>query len=123
MAPPDSEDLTTPAALALPSLDEKVANRKANKKAYMLLTLSISPNDIVTYDAIQTAVTAELPNGCAKTAWQNLSDIYQPATKTEQHELEQQFSRCELKEESENPACRAVAGQEHAPQRKKLPKR
>ena len=102
-SPPDSEDLTTPAALALPSLDEKVANRKANKKAYMLLTLSISPNDIVTYDAIQTAVTTELPDGCAKTAWRNICDIYQPATKTEQHELEQQFSRCELKDESENP--------------------
>jgi hypothetical protein len=49
----------------------------------MLLTLSISPHDIITYDAIQTAVTVDLPNGCAKKAWQNLCDIYQPATKTE----------------------------------------
>jgi Reverse transcriptase (RNA-dependent DNA polymerase) len=103
VSPADTEDLTSAAALALPSIDEKIANRKANKKAYMLLTLSISPNDNITYDAIQTAVTIDLPNGCAKTAWQNLSDIYQPATKTEQHELEQQFSRCELKEASENP--------------------
>jgi hypothetical protein len=103
VAPADSEDLTTPAALALPSIEEKVANRKANKKAYMLLTLSISPNNNITYDAIQTAVTIDLPNGCAKTAWQNLCDIYQPATKTEQHELDQQFSCCEIKDESEKP--------------------
>jgi hypothetical protein len=96
-------DLTTAASLALPNIAEMVANRMANKKAYMILTLSISPNDNKTYDAIQTAVTIDLPNVCAKTAWQNLSDFYQPATKTEQHELEQQFPRCELKEESENP--------------------
>jgi hypothetical protein len=38
VAPADSEDLTTQEALALPSIVEKVANRKANKKAYMLLT-------------------------------------------------------------------------------------
>jgi hypothetical protein len=42
--------------------------RVANTKAYMLLSLCISPNDTITFNAIKNAVTQELLSGDAKQA-------------------------------------------------------
>jgi hypothetical protein len=63
--------------------------RKQNGKAYMLLNQSISPSDTITFYAVQSAVTTELPSGDAKQAWKNICEIDQTATKADQHDLEQ----------------------------------
>jgi hypothetical protein len=73
--------------------------REQNGKAYMLLSLSISPSDTITINA----VTADLPSGDAKQAWNNICEINQPATKADQHDLEQQFNHCILQDETQNP--------------------
>jgi hypothetical protein len=52
-----------------------------------LLTLSVT--DPISYEAIQNATTADLPDGDAKKAFTNLCNIFKPVTKTEQHDLEQ----------------------------------
>jgi hypothetical protein len=54
----------------------------------MLLSLSISPSDTITFNAVQNAVLTELPSGDAKQAWKNICEINHPATKTNQHDLE-----------------------------------
>jgi hypothetical protein len=77
--------------------------RVANTKAYMLLSLCISPNDAITFNAIQNAVTQELPSIDAKQAWTDICEINQPATRADQHDLEQQFNHCVLQDDCQNP--------------------
>jgi hypothetical protein len=77
--------------------------RKQNGKAYMLLSLSISPSDTITFNAVQNAVSAYIPSGDVKQAWKNIFEINQPATKSDQHDLEQQFNHCVLQDETQNP--------------------
>jgi hypothetical protein len=76
-------------------------HRNQNDKAYMLLTLSIT--DPITFEAIQNALTTDLPGEDAKQAWKNICNIYQPSTNTEKHALEQQFYQCILSDENMNP--------------------
>jgi hypothetical protein len=40
--------------------------RQQNGKAYMLLSLCISPSDTITFNAVQNAISTELPSGDAK---------------------------------------------------------
>ena len=54
----------------------KEALRKANELAYSMLTLACT--DEVTMHIITSAVTALLPSGCARTAWQNLEQLHKP---------------------------------------------
>jgi hypothetical protein len=49
--------------------------RKQNGKAYMLLSLSISPSDTITLNAVQNAFTTELPSGDAKQSWKIICEI------------------------------------------------
>jgi hypothetical protein len=58
----------------------------------MLLSRCISPFDTITFSAVQNATTDELYSGDAKEAWNNICKINQPATKEDQHDLEQQFN-------------------------------
>jgi hypothetical protein len=50
-------------------------------------------SDTTTFGAVQNATTADLPTGDAKLAWKNVCDIFQPATKADLHDLEQQFNQ------------------------------
>jgi hypothetical protein len=74
-----------------------------NGKAYMLLSLSISPSDTLTFNAVQNAVSTELPSGDAKQAWKNICETNQPTAKENQHGLEQHFHHCVLQDERQNP--------------------
>jgi hypothetical protein len=65
--------------------------RKQNGLVYILLSLSNSTSDTVTFNAVQNAESTELSSGDAKHAWKNICEINQPATKVDQHDLEQQF--------------------------------
>jgi hypothetical protein len=56
--------------------------------------LTISVKDATGFQAIRNAVTDDLPNGCARTAWKNLIRIFQPKTTTQKYELEQAFNDC-----------------------------
>jgi hypothetical protein len=47
-----------------------------NSKAYMLLSLCIIASDSLTFEAIQNAVTDDLPTADAKFTWQNICAIY-----------------------------------------------
>jgi transposase InsO family protein len=100
------ENVVAPAAAAVldpnvPAEATELLLRAQNKKAYMLLTLSIT--DKVSYDAIINANTTELPSGDAKLAWSHLVDMHQPTTRTELHNLEQQFHQCRLRSITKNP--------------------
>ena len=75
--------------------------RNQNTKAYMFLTICIT--DAITFEAVQNAVTDNLPTGDAKLAWKNICNINQPVTASEQHDLEQQFYQCTLADEHTNP--------------------
>jgi hypothetical protein len=52
---------------------------------------------------VQNATTDELPKGDAKKAWEDICVFNQPATKADQHDLEQQFNHCVLQDETQNP--------------------
>jgi hypothetical protein len=80
-----------------------IEGRKQNGKAYMLLGLSTSPSDTITFNAAQNAVSADLPSGDAKQSWKNINEVNQPATKADLHDLEQQFNHCVLKDETQKP--------------------
>jgi hypothetical protein len=69
----------------------------------MLLSLSISPSDTITINAIQNAATTNLPSADTKQAWKYICEINQLATKADQHDFEQQFNHCILQDESQNP--------------------
>jgi hypothetical protein len=69
----------------------------------MLLSLCISPNDTITFNAIQNSVTLQRPSSDAKQAWKNICEINQPATRADQHDLEQQLNHCVLWDDSQNP--------------------
>jgi hypothetical protein len=56
-----------------PKTDKDAINaRTQNAKTYMLLSLSISPTDTVTFGAVQNATIEELPTGDAKKSWKYL---------------------------------------------------
>jgi hypothetical protein len=57
-----------------------------NGKAYMLLSLSISPSDSITFNAVQNPLSDRLPLGDTKQAWKNIYEINQLATKADQDE-------------------------------------
>jgi hypothetical protein len=69
----------------------------------MLLSLCISASDTINFNAVQNAVTDDLPTGDAKKERKNICEISQPATKADQHDLEQQFNHCILQDETQNP--------------------
>ena len=53
---------------------ELIELRKKNKLAYSMSLLS--QNDVVSLDQITSGVTADLPSGSARKAWQNLERIH-----------------------------------------------
>jgi hypothetical protein len=86
-----------------PKTEKNAINaRTQNSKACMLLSLSISPTDTVTFGAVQNATTEELPTGDAEKVWKNIYKINQPTTRTELHELEWLFNHCSLSDENLN---------------------
>jgi hypothetical protein len=82
---------------------DAIKAKTQNVKAYMLLTLSMSPSNTITFGAIQNVPTEELPTGDAKKAWKNICQINHPTTRTELHELEWQFDLCSLTVDNLNP--------------------
>jgi hypothetical protein len=96
--PADNVDLTD---IIDPDVVKQLEKRKANGTAYALLTISVKDN--TGFQAIRNAVTTNLPNGCARTAWKNLLRIFQPKTKTQRFELEQSFNDCKYLKETRNP--------------------
>jgi gag-polypeptide of LTR copia-type len=80
---------------------EEIIKRKANNTAYALLTITIK--DSTGFQAVRSATTKDLPDGCARTAWKNLIRIYQPKSNTQKFELIQQFNDCKLEKETKNP--------------------
>ena len=79
----------------------EIAKREQNIRAYMLLTLAMS--DAVSFEAVDSSKTVDLPDGDAKMAWENLVNLYQPNNKTELQALRQQFNHCALTEASYSP--------------------
>ena len=99
--PPESEDLTDTTKSTAAQNEVKEKRRQANQTAYALLNLTIK--DVVGHAAVRSAVTAELPYGSARLAWQNLTRIFQPKTATQKYELEQSFNDCKYEKETRNP--------------------
>jgi gag-polypeptide of LTR copia-type len=67
----------------------------------MLLTLAMS--DAVSFKAVDSRKTGDLPDGDSKLAWTTLTNIYQPNNKSELQALKQQFNYCALIDASYPP--------------------
>ena len=80
---------------------KKIKARKANDMAYNVLILSVE--DDVSFNAVDTAVTTELPDGSAALAWQRLKLRWQPTTMTTRFELEAEFANSRLTDTTRNP--------------------
>jgi hypothetical protein len=59
----------------------------------MLLTLAMS--DDVSFEAVDSSKTDDLPDGDAKLAWKTLTTLFQPNKKSELQALRQQFNNCD----------------------------
>jgi hypothetical protein len=57
-----------------PDTVKQLERRKANGSAYALLTVSVK--DTTGFQAIRNAVTINLPNGCARSAWKNYLEYF-----------------------------------------------
>jgi gag-polypeptide of LTR copia-type len=79
----------------------EIAKRDQNIRAFMLLTLAMT--DAVSFEAVDSSKTADLPDGDAKLAWTTLNNIYQPSNKSELQALRQQFNHCALTDASYPP--------------------
>jgi hypothetical protein len=64
----------------------------------MLLTLAMT--DAVSFEAMDSSKTSDLPDGDAKLAWATLNVIYQPNNQSELQALRQQFNHCPLTDAS-----------------------
>ena len=60
-------------------------------------------SDAVSFEAVDSSKTVDLPDEDAKMAWENLVNLYQPNNKTELQALRQQFNHCALTEASDSP--------------------
>jgi hypothetical protein len=67
----------------------EIAKQDQNIKGFMLLTLEMS--DAVSFEAVDSSKTTNLPDGEAKLAWTTLTNIYQPNNKSELQALRQQI--------------------------------
>jgi hypothetical protein len=67
----------------------------------MLLTLAMSY--AVSFEAVDSSKTGDLPDGDSKLAWYSLIIIYQPNNKSELQALRQQFNHCALTDASYPP--------------------
>ena len=83
-----------------PDADQKRIS-KANDVAYSMLNIAVK--DDVSFGAIYTATTDELPDGDAHKAWENLKQIFKPVSNANKHELEQSFNQCCLIKDDKNP--------------------
>jgi len=92
--PPANEVLTS-------GDDEKKALRKANDLAYSVMHMVVK--DDVSFNAVYSATTDDLPDGDAFKAWTNLEKIFKPVSNASKHELEQKFNQCSLTQEDKNP--------------------
>jgi gag-polypeptide of LTR copia-type len=92
--PPAAEDLSTGDVI-------KKMLRKNNDLAYSVLHMAVK--DDVSFNAIFSATTDDLPDGDARKAWKNLEKIFKPVSNASKHELEQKFNQCTLTQEDKNP--------------------
>jgi Zinc knuckle len=58
--------------------------------------------DFVSYNAVYSAITPDLPDGDARKAWLNLEKIFKPVSNASKHEKEQKFNQCALTKEDKN---------------------
>ncbi|MGL5074464.1 MAG: hypothetical protein ACRDBG_01300 [Waterburya sp.] len=95
--PNDTTDLDPTNPLHVPLIQA----RSANNLAMLLLTMAIT--DTTSYGALYAAQTTENAEGNCAIAWKELNNIYKPMSKAKQYELEQEFNKCALTDESKNP--------------------
>ncbi len=93
--PKSTDDLTDPAEA------EKLKIRKANLKAYNLLLMSV--DDEVSFGAVDSAVTDDLPTGDARLAWTKLKDIHKPKTISTKIGLKREYNTCKMGDPTRNP--------------------
>ena len=59
--------------------------------------------DDISFNAVDTAITTELPDGSAALAWQRLKLRWQPTTMTSLFKLEAEFANKRLEYKTRNP--------------------
>ncbi len=73
----------------------KIMNRRANEQAYLALELS---TEHLAFNLIMLAKTDDLPEGCAKTAWNNLKEEYDLSEGEDKIELLTSFQQNKLED-------------------------
>jgi hypothetical protein len=81
--------------------DIKIKLRKANDKAYSMLTMSVK--DPVSFGVVHNAITNKQPDGYAAQALKNLDTIFKIKSMATKHDLEQQFNNNRLVKDDKNP--------------------
>ena len=98
--PPDSTFLPTPDAKDADAVRLHKL-QQGNFLVYAMLSMSV--NDPVSFNAVNSAKTSNLTKGCARTACLNLEKLFKPKSNATQYELESKFHNCSLTSEKKNP--------------------
>ena len=80
---------------------EEQAKEKLNDEAYDDLITSME--DKIAFSKVAQAKTATLPNGCAHTAWKNLTNKYKPRTVQSKAEKKLEFAQSKLSDWTKDP--------------------
>ena len=99
------EILTAKSAMTFEDEDNKTKEEKAleklNDEAYDDLITSME--DKVAFNKVSQAKTKTLKNGCAHTAWKNLTNKYKPRTVQSRAEKKLEFSQSKLTDWTKDP--------------------
>ena len=80
---------------------EELAKEKLNDEAYDDLITSME--DKIAFSKVSQAKTASLLNGCAHTAWKNLTNKYKPKTVQSKAEKKLEFAQSKLSDWTKDP--------------------
>jgi len=84
-----------------PNDKDKIQIRSANDLAFNMLMLAM--DDEISFEAVSTACTDQLPDGDAALAWKKLESIYAKKSTTKKGELKAEFFATKLKTATSDP--------------------
>jgi hypothetical protein len=89
--------------MIIPSKDEELDKQKdaaliliRKMNSLAMSALHSDCRDHVSFNAINNAISEDVPQGNAHQAWLSLHTIFKPTTSAQKHDLEFQFTQCSL---------------------------
>jgi hypothetical protein len=96
--------------MKIPSKDEELDKQKnatdnllRKMNGLAMSALHSACRDPVSFNAINNAISEDVPQGNAHQAWLNLHTIFKPTSSAQKHDLEFQFTQCSLIRDIKNP--------------------